>query len=706
MVIFLGVKFDYFNEIRYNKHMTNEHTPSDQSGSGDSESSPIGVADLLARLDEQLRGFRNNSALDRALGRVSAGSVDEKDTGAGLSIGPDFFSQRARLEKEINDSIINANKLSPKDPRLATFFEVWEKQRIYSDAYKATGDLLRLEQDRALYAVRQLQKKSLETVLEQLNSYREFYRDYPEWFRVYVWESIRRAGEFDAERARFSPRTETTTALFPELHQPSIEEVFQAVSRGCQAPDKVPIEELLKRYDFNVLYGAAVAERTALGQKQRQQLSGIWLRDKNEIYQTIRGQGTGWLLDEELNNFLTMPQIGYSRKNDHTVRLFATTSVDGKGYIPRILMFDGAIRGLEPTGIVEAELRKNIQPSQHYWLIGLYERLLNGGEPTLKDRFILSCQGIVGDGRLRQEINELCGGRPDEVDEVEYLLNNGYDVVTLAKSLFNEDTLTLGRSLKLLQAHGLENTPFEIFKGLIEHTAERGTYKNVDYTDGAAEIKSFIEGLSKAGCDLKEIADYCVEHGRFRDLFFPKSETFTPALRHAGVDMNNLSRLTRQEWAGQRGLYPYFLEFLLNVGKGRQLEPEVNLREELNYAMTSTLDNLIAVMKCQEHIAWQHIELDPRDLLLTLLTHKESCEVSEKEYPMYWVCRLVRQAYDNKCYTTPIRECPTPAEFWREIIDPLPEYSKLALQRAIATDRHWEEVYGLISGGYITEEDR
>lgn len=287
-------------------------------------------------------------------------------------------------------------------------------------------------------------------------------------------------------------------------------------------------------------------------------------------------------------------------------------------------------------------------------------------------------------------------------EDVRKHLEEGYDAKKMVDYLVWRHPETLGKSIELFRNYGLELRPIE----LVEKCIECITQCHAESTDpaddaGSYELGVLIEGLSSTACDLQEVADYLVEHGRFCDLFFsPRSNNSTPALRHTRLDMNKLSQVSRE-----KGLYHYFLGFLLSVDEDHELEPEVDLKREVDYAMMSGLANLVAVIRYQDLIAQQDIELDPHDLLMRLLVHEEASILPAEKYPMNWVCRLVPQAYVGKYPARSKR--PTPAEFWREITDSLPEPSRLALRRAIAVDR-WgitkESV--LMSGEYITEEDR
>lgn len=55
---------------------------------------------------------------------------------------------------------------------------------------------------------------------------------YPDWFKVYTWESLKKMGEFDKAKGEFKKRTKTTTAPWPELNAEALAYVYDAVDKN------------------------------------------------------------------------------------------------------------------------------------------------------------------------------------------------------------------------------------------------------------------------------------------------------------------------------------------------------------------------------------------------------------------------------------------------------------------------------------------
>ena len=91
---------------------------------------------------------------------------------------------------------------------------------------------------------------------------------YPDWFKVYTWESLKKMGEFDKAKGEFKKRTKTTTAPWPELNAEALAYVYDAVDknviqRGAQqgAEPGTTSQELERRLtsgNFARLYAYAI----------------------------------------------------------------------------------------------------------------------------------------------------------------------------------------------------------------------------------------------------------------------------------------------------------------------------------------------------------------------------------------------------------------------------------------------------------------
>ena len=150
---------------------------------------------------------------------------------------------------------------------------------------------------------------------------------YPDWFKVYVWESLKRMGEFDKENVKFKKRTASTAAPWPELNAEALAYVYDKVDKGVIGGKQIADERLVTLLDigsFPALYAYAFHEAimSKATPELRDNTQGLWVKydqiggDYDPYYQqegdeyiddmlvnnetamrlaqSLRGMGTGW----------------------------------------------------------------------------------------------------------------------------------------------------------------------------------------------------------------------------------------------------------------------------------------------------------------------------------------------------------------------------------------------------------------------------
>ena len=106
---------------------------------------------------------------------------------------------------------------------------------------------------------------------------------YPDWFKVYVWESLKKMGEFDREKGKFKKRTKSTTAPWPELNAEALAYVWDKINHGVVKGDAVDDEKLanlLNNGNFSTLYAHALheAETGGITPELREITEGTWVK--------------------------------------------------------------------------------------------------------------------------------------------------------------------------------------------------------------------------------------------------------------------------------------------------------------------------------------------------------------------------------------------------------------------------------------------
>jgi len=130
--------------------------------------------------------------------------------------------------------------------------------------------------------LREDQKESLMRWSGYLRS-KENGHSYPDWFKVYVWESLKKMGEFDEESGKFKKRTKSTVAPWPELNAEALSYVYDRVNEGViqgkDIEDK-QMAELLNRGNFAAMYAYAIysTEVGGLTPELRDITDGSWVK--------------------------------------------------------------------------------------------------------------------------------------------------------------------------------------------------------------------------------------------------------------------------------------------------------------------------------------------------------------------------------------------------------------------------------------------
>lgn len=209
---------------------------------------------------------------------------------------------------------------------------------------------------------------------------------YPDWFKVYAWESLKKMGELDKDKGKFKKRTKSTTAPWPELNAEALAYVYDSVDNGVIRGESIEdnrLASLLNNGNFATLYAHALfhSEVNAITPEMREVTGGSWVKypqiegkyephyaavdgeyvDETsvdnetamELAQSLRGKNTGWCTAgvRTAAHQLSMGDF----------YVYYTEDKDGKDTVPRIAirMENGQVtevRGIEPDQNLEANM--------------------------------------------------------------------------------------------------------------------------------------------------------------------------------------------------------------------------------------------------------------------------------------------------------------------------------------------------------------
>ena len=413
-----------------------------------------------------------------------------------------------------------------------SYFEL--QRRIARERGYGDFELTDRQKEEDVKRLRADQKESLMRWSGYLRS-KENGHSYPDWFKVYVWESLKKMGEFDEEGGKFKKRTKSTVAPWPELNAEALSCVYDRVSEGViqgkDIEDK-QMAELLNRGNFAAMYAYAIysCEVGSLTPELREITDGSWVKygqiegeydpdyefhlteqgaeftDKKPVDSdtamrlagSLQGKGAGWCT---AGTHTAAHQLS---KGDFYV--YYTPDNDGNDTMPRVaIRMEGnqvaEVRGIAPGQNVEgnlldvvAEKLSTLPGGSEYYkkveqmrqLTEIDNRVKAGGELTAEDLvFLRFGERIEGFGLYDDDrVDKLLENRYHE-DDFDFVLRSASDVNELIGKM-NIEKLFPEEIRKLLE---LEANADDI--------ASRMDHREISYL--------FLD-LASAGADMEAIA--------------------------------------------------------------------------------------------------------------------------------------------------------------------------------------------------------
>ena len=286
------------------------------------------------------------------------------------SPNPDFS------QAEVRDALITADQVPTA---------YYERHRR-SDGQQDHGaeDSIEQQQKQLLDRLRGDQAESLSEWVTCLRA-GENGQKYPDWFLVYVWESLKKMGDFDKEAARFKKRTTSTTAPWPWPDAKAVASVYETMTASMLRGDEVAddqLAKLLRSGSFPALYAHALRQTAVTGvtPELRQTTAGSWTRypqiegDYTPYYNEVDGE---YVDDTVVDNAMVMRlarslrgmDTGWCTAGSQTAAyllargdlyVYYTQDNDGRDTIPRVTVRMEEDRVAEVRGI---EINQNLESS-------------------------------------------------------------------------------------------------------------------------------------------------------------------------------------------------------------------------------------------------------------------------------------------------------------------------------------------------------
>ena len=474
------------------------------------------------------------------------------------------------IKPESNQLFIDAEiegLLIRRDEVPESYFEL--QRRIARERGCGDRELTDKQKEEDIKRLRTDQEESLMKWSDYLRS-EENGHAYPGWFKVYVWESLKKMGEFDDKGIGFKKRTKSTVAPWPELNAEALSYVYDKISEGViqgkDIEDK-QMAELLNRGNFAAMYAYAIysCEVGGLTPELREITGGSWVKygqiegEYSPNYSRRRTRRGYEPTDESPVDNSTAMRLAESLQGKGTRLCTAGTNTaayqlskgdfyvyytrddDGNDTMPRVaIRMEGnqvaEVRGIAPRQNVEdnlldvvAEKLNTLPGGSEYFkkveqmrrLTEIDNRVKAGGELTAEDlEFLWFGERIRGFGL----------GDDDRVDK---LLENRYrgdDFDFVLRSADDIDELASRMSIE------------KLFKDEVSKLLELGA--NADYIASCmngGQISEFISTLASVGADMDAIASRFIKHPEF---FLARLNGFISA--GANVDDSVITELFSQ----------------------------------------------------------------------------------------------------------------------------------------------------------------
>ena len=381
---------------------------------------------------------------------------------------------------------------------------------------------------------------------ESLESWSRYLRDesndntYPDWFKVYVWESMTRLGNFDKEKNQFKKRGSATTAPFPELNAEALAYVYDSIDQGLnrvESIDDQKMSALLQSADFSKMYSHAMLEVTPASVERREITDGSWRKfdqiegsyipdytmDNNEatdasvvdnetameLATSLRGHGTGWCT--------AGTRTAAHQLTGGDFYVYYTEDEDGNATVPRIAirMENGTVtevRGIESRQNLEGnmldiaqEKLSQLPGGDSYFtkaenmkrLTEIDERFKTSGELTIEDIVFLRFSGHIEGFGYEEDprIDEILQARAvDAGTDIEAVLGSGdIDPTGLANNLIESGWASVvADNLDKFLAAGADIDPTGLANKLFESGRAYVVVDNLDKFVAAGADESAI----------------------------------------------------------------------------------------------------------------------------------------------------------------------------------------------------------------------
>ena len=441
------------------------------------------------------------------------------------------------------------------------------QQRIAREQGRGDIEVGEAEKQRLLEEVQQNQKDSLRSWSDYLRS-KENKDVYPDWFKVYTWESVQKMGDFEQEKGRFKKRSKQTVGPFPKVNAEALAMTYEVITDHLEGknPDDKQLTNIVKNANFPVVYAHFINESIKNKAEVMDTIKGSWKKyDQTmpgqkslagELASSLDGHNTGWCT--------AGASTAESQLRNGDFYVYYSEDQEGEDTIPRIAirMENGKVaevRGIEESQNLEPEALElakeklqDLPGGDEYFkkaenmkhLTEIENKIKADEELTPEDIMFLQFSGRIegfgygDDPRVREFKKDR-----DVIKDFEIVAEAGANLDNLTSKLIESNYNAVNCSIDKIIEVGVD--PNRLGSALAERRCSSIVANNVD---------KFI----KAGIDLNNMVEILIEGSRVDNVIENLSRFI-----EAGADPNNIINLLIEDnWSGSmiKGL-PVFVEF-------------------------------------------------------------------------------------------------------------------------------------------------
>lgn len=204
---------------------------------------------------------------------------------------------RERNLEMLRPAIYDAFIIKPENVP-ESFFEL--QQKVARERGQAVEEITPEMKEKMIEVIIEDQKASLDSWIDYLTSEDAVY---PTWFKYFAFRNVVKLSQFDKELGKFKTRTDSTTAIFPDIYREPLAQIcdlYLQVANDNKALKDKEVQALFSK-KFPTYYAELIQKSLASRIENQEEIKGKWVKyeqgnsqDAEDLYKSLENKGTGW----------------------------------------------------------------------------------------------------------------------------------------------------------------------------------------------------------------------------------------------------------------------------------------------------------------------------------------------------------------------------------------------------------------------------